>query len=45
MIILILTALLLFSKSQFIILPTVCLPAEMQAFILEQVKAAGGKVS
>lgn len=37
--------LMLFSKSQFVILPTACLPAEMQAFILERVKSAGGKVN
>ena len=36
--------LLLFSKAQFITLPTACLPSEMQAFILDRVKAAGGKV-
>lgn len=36
--------LLLFSKAQFVTLPVGCLPPEMRAFILERVKAAGGKV-
>jgi hypothetical protein len=36
--------LLLFSQAQFSTLPTADLPAEMQTFIVEQVRAAGGKV-
>lgn len=35
--------LLLFSKAQFVTLPLVCIPEEMQAFILKRVAAAGGK--
>lgn len=37
--------LLLFSKAQFVTLPTSCLSPEMQEFILRQVHLAGGKVS
>jgi len=37
--------LLLFSKAQFVTLPLADLPAPMQAFILERVKASGGKIS
>jgi hypothetical protein len=36
--------LLLFSKAQFSTLPLTNLPLEMQTFILEKVKLAGGKV-
>jgi hypothetical protein len=37
--------LLLFSKSQFVTLPLADVPRPMQAFILERVKAAGGKIA
>jgi riboflavin transporter FmnP len=37
--------LLLFSKSQFVTLPLQDVPAPMQAFILDRVKASGGKIS
>jgi hypothetical protein len=37
--------LVLFSKAQFVTLPLVCVPADAQAFILERVSAAGGKVT
>ena len=36
--------LLLFSKAQFSTLPLANVPPEMQAFILEKVKLAGGKI-
>ena len=36
--------LLLYSKSQFTTLPLACLPAETQAYIVQCVRAAGGKV-
>jgi hypothetical protein len=36
---------LLYSKSQFSTLPVANLSPEMQAFIIERVIAAGGKVS
>lgn len=36
--------LLLFSKSQFSTLPLANVPPEMQAFILEKIKLAGGKI-
>jgi len=36
--------LVLFSKSQFVTLPLEDVPGPMQAFILDRVKAAGGKV-
>jgi hypothetical protein len=37
--------LLLFSKSQFVTLPLENLPGPMQAFILERIKATGGKIA
>ncbi len=37
--------LLLFSKSQFVTLPLEDLPGSMQAFILERIKASGGKIA
>ena len=37
--------LLLYSKAQFSTLPLACLSPETQAFILQRVQAAGGKVS
>ena len=37
--------LLLFSRAQFVTLPLEDLPGPMQAFILERVKASGGKVA
>ena len=37
--------LLMFGKSQFLMLPTANLPAEMQELILQRVRAAGGKIS
>lgn len=36
--------LLLFSKAQFMTLPAACLSPELQALILDRVRAAGGKV-
>ncbi|MGD9644780.1 MAG: YcxB family protein [Pirellulales bacterium] len=36
--------LLLFSKAQFVTLPTACLPLEMQSFIVQQVRSSGGKI-
>jgi hypothetical protein len=36
--------LLLYSKAQFTTLPVACLPPETQAYILQCVRAAGGKV-
>jgi hypothetical protein len=36
--------LLLYSKAQFSTLPVACLSPEMQAFVLQRVRAAGGKV-
>jgi heme/copper-type cytochrome/quinol oxidase subunit 4 len=36
--------LLLFSKAQFVTLPTANLPSEMRAFIVERVRANGGKI-
>ncbi len=36
--------LLLFSKAQFVTLPTANLPSEMQTFIVERVRANGGKI-
>ena len=36
--------LLLYSKAQFSTLPLACLSPEMQAFVLQRVRAAGGKV-
>ena len=36
--------LLLFSKAQFSTLPLACIPSEMRAFILERIKAAGGRI-
>ena len=36
--------LLLFSKAQFVTLPLEDLPDPMRAFILERVKATGGKI-
>ena len=36
--------LLLFSKAQFVTLPLASLPQELQAFVLERVRAAGGIV-
>lgn len=36
--------LLLYSKAQFSTLPLACLPSEMQAFVVQRVQAAGGKV-
>lgn len=36
--------LLLFSKAQFVTIPTACLPDGMRAFILQRVLDAGGKV-
>lgn len=36
--------LLLYSKAHFSTLPVACLSAEMQAFILQHVQAAGGKI-
>ena len=37
--------LLLFSKAQFVTLPVLSLSAEVQSFVLQQIKAAGGKVA
>lgn len=37
--------LLLYSKAQFSTLPTACLSPEMQAFVVERVRAAGGRVA
>jgi riboflavin transporter FmnP len=37
--------LLLFSKAQFVTLPLQDVPAPMQAFILDRVKASGGKIA
>jgi len=37
--------LLLFSKAQFVTLPLEDLPGPMQAFILERVRASGGKIA
>jgi hypothetical protein len=37
--------LLLFSKAQFVTLPLDDLPGPMQAFILDRVKASGGKIA
>jgi hypothetical protein len=36
--------LLLFSKAQFMTLPLDCLPAQMQAFMLERLRASGAKI-
>jgi hypothetical protein len=36
--------LILYSRSQFSTLPLSCLSPEMQAFILERIKSAGGKI-
>ncbi len=36
--------LLLYSKAQFTTLPVACLPPETQAYIVQRVRAAGGKV-
>lgn len=36
--------LLLYSKAHFSILPVACLSPDMQAFILQRVQAAGGKI-
>jgi|EndMetStandDraft_4_1072995.scaffolds.fasta_scaffold67745_1 hypothetical protein len=36
--------LLLYSKAQFSTLPTACMSAEMQAFVVQRVLSAGGKV-
>ena len=36
--------LLLYSKAQFTTLPLACLSPEMQSFVLQRVRAAGGKV-
>lgn len=36
--------LLLFSKAQFMTLPLECLPTEMQAFILERLRAVGANI-
>ena len=36
--------LLLYSKAHFTTLPIACLSAEMQTYILDRVKAAGGKI-
>jgi drug/metabolite transporter (DMT)-like permease len=36
--------LLLYSKAQFSTLPLACLPPETQAYIVQRVRAAGGKV-
>ena len=36
--------LLLFSKAEFMTVPTAGVPAEMQAFILQKVQASGGKL-
>ena len=37
--------LLLYSKTQFSTLPLACLPPETQAFVLQRVREAGGKVA
>jgi len=37
--------LLLFSKAQFVTLPLASVPAEFQSFVLQQVKASGGRVA
>jgi hypothetical protein len=37
--------LLLFSPAQFSTLPVACMPPEMQAYVLQRVRAAGGKVA
>lgn len=37
--------LLLYSPAQFSTLPLACLSSEMQSFILERVRAAGGKIT
>lgn len=37
--------LLLYSKTKFSTLPLACLPPETQAFVLQRVRAAGGKVA
>jgi hypothetical protein len=37
--------LLFFSRAHFMTLPKACLPVEMQEFILQRVRAGGGKVS
>jgi YcxB-like protein len=36
--------LLLYSKAQFTTLPLACLPPETQAYIVQRVRTAGGKV-
>lgn len=36
--------LLLFSKGQFSTSPLACVPAEMQAYIQQRVRATGGKI-
>lgn len=36
--------LLLFSKAQFFTLPLACVPSDMRAFIVDQVKNSGGKI-
>jgi len=36
---------LLYSKAQFSTLPLACLSPETQAFVLQRVQAAGGKVA
>ena len=36
--------LLLYSKAQFSTLPLTCLPPEMQAYVAQRIRAAGGKV-
>ena len=37
--------LLLYSKTEFTTLPLACLPPETQVFVLQRVRAAGGKVA
>jgi hypothetical protein len=37
--------LLLYSKAQFSTLPLACLPSEMQSFVLQRVRASGGKIA
>ena len=37
--------LLLYSKTQFSTLPVACLPPDLQTFVQERVREAGGKVA
>lgn len=37
--------LLLYSKAQFSTLPLACLPQDMRAFVLQRVRASGGKIA